>query len=47
VPRIEKMPTPKTGEHDLLVKNSNSMDIDVIRRQGICFNYKKKEHITA
>ena len=23
------------------------MEIDVIRRQGICFNYKEREHIVA
>jgi len=30
----------------MLVKDFNSMNIDVMRRQGICFNYEK-EHIAA
>ena len=46
-PRIEEKPVQKTGEHDMLVKKSSSMDIDIMRRQDICFNYKEKEYIAT
>ena len=31
----------------MLVKDSNSIDINTMRRQSICFNYKEKRYITA